>query len=103
MKYEVYIKSGNKYIIPNQSVQDLTTVMRAVYLINAKFTNTPVKEQINELNNIVIGNLTPNIISSIKMKLEYLRIINNPIEPMERPKNVSKTGTKTLPSITKMF
>ncbi len=103
LKRNVYTTSGNKFLIPDQSEQDLIVVMRAVFLTNASHNNTPIKEQIAELNKIVVDNLTPNILSTIQFNNEYLRIINNPISPIDRPKNVSSAGNKTLPSVNKLF
>lgn len=103
LKKEVYVMSKNKFLIAKQSEQDLMVVMRAIFLTNASYSQMAIRDQIKELNSIVIGNLTPKILSAINFDLEYQKVINNPIQPMDRPKNMSSAGNKTLPSVNKIF
>ena len=100
----VFNASNKQYLIGKQSEQDLMVVMRAIYLQNATFaTCTNIANQIDNLDNIVVNNLVPNIMSAVIFNREYLRTINNPIQPIDRPVNMSSSGNKSLPSTMRTY
>lgn len=100
---EVFYRSNGKYLIEKQNEEDLQIVMRSVFLQYAKNLPQNIKEQVSELNDIVIDEVYPGILSEIKAHLGYLDRAFGPMQVMDRPTNVSNTGLKTLPSVSRTF
>jgi len=76
LRYQVWIRTNKKHIIGRQS--------------------TGVPEQVQELNNIVIEYLIPQVISQVEQYIAYLRDISNPYVIMDRAKNTSVVGEKSF-------
>lgn len=94
----VYRASGTKqYKIDDQDVDEIKTIMRAMFLTYAKNNPFQIAEQVNELNKMVIEWAIPRIISEIDQYAFYLKDISHLPIPMEKPLNVSSAGTKSLP------
>jgi hypothetical protein len=103
IRYAVYTKSNNKYIIGDQSAIDLEIIMRSVYLQNSRNLPFKIKDQIKELDNIVVNIALPRVISSIEQYYGYLYQIETLPIPIELPKNLSSAGTRILKSVTDTF
>jgi hypothetical protein len=94
----VYRASGPKqYKIDDQDVDEIKTIMRAMYLTYAKNNPFQIDAQINDLNRLVIEWAIPRIVSEIDQYAFYLKDISHLPIPMEKPLNVSSAGTKSLP------
>lgn len=94
----VYRQSGSKrYEIDDQDVDELKTIMRAIYLQYAKNNPFQLDAQLQELNQLVIDYAVPRIVSEIDMYVHYLNDISKLPVPMEKPMNVSSAGMKSLP------
>jgi hypothetical protein len=87
----------------SQSTKEIITVMRSIYLQNSKNMDTKINEQIIELNYAVLLDLYPRTLNNIKHYLTYIRSHGTHPIPMERPRNVHITGTKTLNGIPNKF
>lgn len=93
----VYRVSGGDYIIEDQNVDDLIIVMRGVFESYARHDPTlDLKIQLKELNNIVIEEVTPGIISEIKAKIGYEKKLFEPRSIMDYGTNTGVRGNKTL-------
>ena len=103
LKQAVYNKTDNKYVIDRQSDTELLIVMRSIFLQNSNNLPYDIKNQIIQLNKLVLDYCIPNVVSGILSYNGYLRDIANPIMPMENPQNVSSAGTKTLKSVSSLF
>jgi hypothetical protein len=103
LKTCIYKKTNGKVIIEDQDDTDLINIMRSVYFEYARNLPFDVKDQVVELNNIVLSKTVSTIITNIKQYYSYIRDITLPLNPLERPKNISRAGRKTLPSITSLF
>ena len=103
LKQAVYNKTDNKYVIDRQSDTELIIVMRSIFLQNSNNLPYDIKNQIIQLNKLVLDYCIPNVVSGILSYNGYLRDIANPIMPMENPQNVSSAGTKTLKSVSSLF
>jgi hypothetical protein len=101
LRFKVQEKTGN--IISNQSNTELTIIMRAIFFQNAKNLPTNIPEQIDELNNIVIESILPNIISNVQQYQKYLENKRQIPAPIERSINVNSKGSKQLRSVTSTF
>ena len=96
----VYNRSTSKYVIDNQSVDELKIIMRALYYQYAR--NIPVEvsgvqQQVSDLNKKVVEWSVPHILSAVDHYFYYLKDISNLPKPIERPQSLSSAGTKSLP------
>ena len=95
IRREVYDRSGGEFLISQQSADELTTVMRAMYLQYGKNRDTGIREQIEELNQIVADWCVPKIIAECSMHKTYLHDIQHLPVPLERPVLMTMAGTKS--------
>jgi hypothetical protein len=100
---EVFRKTNGAYLIEKQNEEDLQIIMRSMFLQHARHIPDHIKGQIRELNNLVVDDVVPNIISEIKSHIGYLDRAFNPRQIMDHPECVSSAGHKTLPSVTRTF
>lgn len=92
----VYQMSGTKrYVIGRQSDSDLKTIMRSYYLQYAQNDPTRVAEELELLNNRVIGYSANNILVEIESYKYYLKDIMDFPAPIERPVMTNIYGTRT--------
>ena len=70
--------------------------MRSFYLQYSKNLDTNIREQIMELNNMVINYCVPKILSEIQQYIGYKQDISKLPDPIDRSVNLSVKGTKTL-------
>lgn len=95
LRREVYDRSGGEFLIDNQSVEELLTVMRAMYLQYGKNQPTRIREQIEELNQIVADWAVPKIVAECSMHKTYLHDIQNLPVPLSQPVFLTQKGTKS--------
>lgn len=103
IKYAVYVASGKKHIISRQDDTELAVVMRSIYLQYGKNIPVGIKEQIEDLNDIVVQECTSKIMSQIEQHIAYLRDKSSQPMPLSLPVFTSTIGTKQLPSVTSTF
>ena len=103
IRYEVWLRSGRKYIIARQSDTDLQVVMRSYYLQYSRNLPTNIAQQIKELNKLVVDWCVPQILSEVQQYIGYVNEVEHMPIPIERPKNLSQKGTRTLKSVTATF
>jgi len=102
LRYAVYLATDKKHVIDTQNEEELLIVMRAIYLEYGRVELNPckIKCAIENLNNLVVNRVLPNLISHIEQYQGYLRDIAQPYTIMTRPtKKEDTTGSKTLRSI----
>ena len=97
----VFYKTNKQIKLGNQSKDSLLIVMRYVFIEYAKHLPYNIIEQIIELNNYVIKEILPLVMTNIDQKINYLKEINNPRQLIDPPINISKT--KPLKSITSVI
>lgn len=97
----IWKKSNGQYKINFQDKDKILIVMQYVYLEYAKNLPYNIREQINELNCIVVGEIFPTIITNFEQKLGYLRDIEGRRPPPPLPLSTSKL--RTLPTANKDF
>jgi hypothetical protein len=96
IRYTVYNTSIDKTVISKQRDIDLLECMRRIYLQNSNNPNTQggIKIELLRLNNLVIKNIVPRIITEIIQNKTYLRDIEKVRVPIQLPLNTSIIGTK---------
>jgi hypothetical protein len=100
---DVFRRTNGEYWIERQNETDLQIVMRSIFIQHARHVPDHIKEQIKELNNLVVDEVVPGIVTQILSYFGYLRDAFNQPVPIDRPLNVSSAGTKSLPSVTRTF
>jgi hypothetical protein len=97
IKREVYEKSGNKWQIDDQDVDELQIVMRSLFLQYAKNLETDIPGQIRALNILVIDWCVPKILTEVSAYNYYLEDISKMPVPLSHPVTMTNAGTRTLP------
>ncbi|XWV26295.1 hypothetical protein QJ857_gp0779 [Tupanvirus soda lake] len=100
---DVFRKTNGEYLIEKQNEADLQIVMRSIFIQHARHLPDNIKGQIRELNNLVVDEVVPGIVSEIMAHFGYIARAFGPMQIMDRPENVSNAGLKTLPSVTRSF
>uniref|UniRef100_A0A6C0D778 Minor capsid protein P8 central region domain-containing protein n=1 Tax=viral metagenome TaxID=1070528 RepID=A0A6C0D778_9ZZZZ len=99
IRKEVYNRSGEKrYVIDDQSVDELKIIMRGMYYQYARNLDTGVSEQVQDLNQKVINWSAPHILSAVDHYYYYINDISHMPVPMQQPQNISRAGTRSLPA-----
>jgi len=94
----VYEKSGSKkYIIDDQSADELTIIMRTMYLQYAQNLPYDIPGQVADLNEKVLNWSVPHILSAVDHYNYYLNDISHMPVPLARSVSLSSAGTKSLP------
>jgi len=95
----VYERSGDKkYVIDDQSVDELKIIMRGMFYQYARNLETNVKEQVADLNLKVVDWSAPHILSAVDHYHYYINDISHMPVPMQQPQNISRAGTRSLPA-----
>lgn len=104
IKREVFLRTNKQFRLDDdQDESDLLVAMRAIYLEESRNLPFQIIKQVKLLNRKVVGYIVPDMITEIKQSYAYIREINEPIKPIDRPVNVTHAGRKTLPAITSIW
>ena len=103
LKREVYQRTNGQFSISDQDEADLLIAMRAVFLEHCRFLPFKIISQVKNLNNKVIQEIVPDMISNLKQHYDYIKEINSPIKPIARPLNVNHAGRKSLPALSTLY
>ena len=68
--------------------------MRSIYLQHSKNSSYDLKQQIKQLNKLVLDYCVPNIFTNIDQYKGYAEKISNPHVPLPRSIDTSITGKK---------
>ncbi len=96
IRYRVYVKSKNQFVIDRQSDTELKIIMRSIFIQNCKNLPYDILGQVQELNSMVIRECSDKILNEIIMYKRYLVDIDRLPTPLPRSENVSSAGNKTL-------
>lgn len=104
IKNEIFERTNGEFRLDvDQEHRDIYIVMRAVYLEYAKFLPNQVVRQVKQLNRKVVSEIVPGMITEMKQEYGYIKEINKPLSPIDRPLNMGNAGRKQLSSITTTF
>lgn len=96
IRFEVWRRTDNQHLISEQNETELGIIMRAIYLQYGKNLPDNIKEQVEELNNLVIETVVPKVIVQIEQYISYLRDISQPYRTMPTPQSTNTVGRKTF-------
>ncbi len=103
IRYEVYQKSGSKFHIGKQDDIQLQIIMRSIYLQYGKNLPYNTKQQVKDLDDLVVQEAISKIMSEVEAYLYYLERASNLPVPLAHPENMNSAGRKVLPSVTSTF
>lgn len=103
IRHNVWVASNRKYVIGRQSDIDLQLIMRSIYFQYGKNIPHNIKEQVIELNDLVIQDAVPKIMSQVEQHVYYLFDASTQPVPLALPRSMSSSGRKQLPSVTTTF
>jgi butyrate kinase len=99
IRKEVYDRSGEKkYVVDDQSVDELKIIMRAIYYQYARNLESGINEQVLDLNQKVVNWSAPHVLSAVDHYYYYINDISHMPVPMQQPQNISRAGTRSLPA-----
>ena len=101
IKKEIFTRTNGEFRLDvDQDQKKIFIAMRSVYMEHARFLPGQIVRQIKRLNQKVIDEIAPGMITEIRQEYGYLKEINKPLTPIMRPINVGSAGRRILPSIT---
>ena len=104
IRREIYKRTCGKFkVLKDADELDMQVVMNLIFDEHAKHFPDQLVRQVKILNTHTVNHIVPNAITQIHQTSKYLKQLNKPIEPMNRPLNVNKGGRKTLPSFTSVM
>ena len=89
---QVFQQSNGEYLIENQNPQDLMVVMMYIYSMYSQNLPYNIGQQISDLNTRVVNEITPDIISQLKMNDSYYDDVFGEKKILDLPKNMSNKG-----------
>lgn len=104
IKKEVFKRTGGEFRLDiDQEQRDLFIAMRAVYFEYGRFLPGQIVRQVKRLNQKVITEILPGMLTEIRQYYGYLKEINKPLTPIPRPINVNNSGRRLLPSVSTVW
>jgi hypothetical protein len=85
IKANIYKLSNNRYILPNQNIQNLKIIMRGMYLQYAEHLADNIKGQVERLNKLVLDYAVPSLYNEAVSYEKYCRDASTLVTPMARP------------------
>lgn len=85
IKSNVYKLSGNRYVLPNQNIQNLKIIMRSIYFQNAQHLPDDITGQVLKLNKLVLDHIIPNVYNEAIGYEKYLRDQSTLAVPLPLP------------------
>lgn len=93
---DVFKMSNNKHIISRQSDLHLLIIMRSIYFQYGRNVPCDIKEQVFELNEMVIKDCVSRILVEIEQRNKYTDFVTHLPQQIPLPKNMSIKGDKML-------
>jgi hypothetical protein len=81
----VYKLSDNKFVIPQQNIDTLKTVMRVMFLQYAEYHPNGITQQVERLNKIVLDYVIPSVYGESLGYLKYLQDQSTLVVPIQLP------------------
>jgi len=87
IRFGVYKKSKEQYVIGEQPLDALMTIMRATFILlnNSTFAQRPPSDQVAALNHSVLEYAVPQVYGEAQAQLGFLRDVDAPLMPMSLP------------------
>jgi hypothetical protein len=92
----VYDKTQRQNQIGKQSEDELLIVMRSTYLQHGKNIETHLDEQVDKLNELVLGYCVDNVYTNLIQYLSYIDDITKDQPVLDRPQSFNVKGDRSL-------
>lgn len=99
----IVLKTLNVELTQNQNTESLLMIMRYIYLQDGRFLKYNINEQVEMLNKKLLNIIMPDIITGVKQQLGYIKYINSPLTPIDRPFSDSVKGSKMPRAISDLW
>ena len=86
----VYHLAEGKFSIPPQNIDNLKVIMRSTYMQYAEHKPTGIREQVEQLNKIVLDYCVPTVYKEAIGYLKYCQDQSSLVLPMDRPQPVDR-------------
>ena len=96
IRYQVWLRSGKKHVIGKHSPEELTVIMRSLFLQNSRNQENVILGQVKELNVITINYALKRILSELNQYVAYNKEISQGRQIMEHSVNTSIRGNRQL-------
>lgn len=94
VRYGVYRASGGRYVVAEQSRDELLVVMRSVYLEHSRNLPYMLLEQVRELNERVLEYCVPQVAREAAMYQKYRYDSTHQPRPLEYGAYTSRAGLR---------
>lgn len=88
------IKSETGMSIDRQNDDDLSALMRYIYITNSWNPSAQIQEQVSLLNKRTAAKALTQVRTGLAERIGYLRDIASPIQPNDRPVSTTTFGKK---------
>lgn len=85
IKSNVYKLSNNRYVLPNQNINNLKIIMRGIFLQYVQNLPGDIAKQIERLNKLVLDYVVPNVYNEAIGYEKYLRDQSTLVVPLSLP------------------
>lgn len=96
IQYKVYQQSKGRFHIGYQSEDNLKIIMRGIFLENAHRLNGDDKQQIEQLDNMVLRETVPRVMEEAEAYIRYRHDASTLVVPLDRPMLVTEKGKAPL-------
>jgi len=83
----VYKMSDNKFVIPEQNIDNLKIIMRSIYLQYAEHNEKNITKQVETLNKLVLDYAVPNVYNEAMAYMKYCQDQSSLVVPLELPRH----------------
>lgn len=90
----VFDRSDGKFLISKQHDMELIVIMRSMYLQFARHEDDDITGQVEELNELILKEVLPNIMRNIEGHLAFAGSLHQLPAPMELPRATQARGDK---------
>jgi hypothetical protein len=92
----VYNKSNGKFVISNQDEDTLQIIMRSIFLQHAMNQPNNIKQQVEQLNKIVLDYCIPQVYGEAKGYKKYLEDVSTMYTPIAPPVLANNTDKELI-------
>ena len=83
----VYKMSDNKFVIPEQNIDNLKIIMRSIYLQYAQHNVADITAQVSKLNGLVLDYAVPTVYNEAMGYMKYCQDQSSLVVPLDLPRN----------------
>jgi hypothetical protein len=83
----VYKMSDNKFVVPEQNIDNLKVIMRSIYLQYAQHNSSDITAQVSRLNSLVLDYAVPTVYNEAMGYMKYCQDQSSLVVPLDLPRN----------------